>query len=622
MWQPRPAALARLSHFPCTCVRALIVLLLPLGFLPAQETFNTVQRDRLTYPTLLNDVWGYVAPDGTEYALVGTRTGLSIVSLADPDNVVEVAFVAGATSVWRDIKTYGEFAYVVADQGGDGIVAVDLSNLPTGVTSVQYNTNNTPGAALTRAHNIYIDETTGRAYVAGSNRNAGGVVIYDVATTPGVPTFVAFAPAVYAHDAYVQDGVLYSSEISSGTLTLFDVNDPDNISFIGTVATPRNFTHNAWATADGQYVFTTDERGNAPTAAYDISDPNDIELLGEFRPGRSLNTNTIPHNVHVLGDYLVISHYTDGVEIVDASDPCNMVEVAYFDSWTGADGGGNGSWGAYPYLPSGLMLSSDISRGLYVFDVTLTPAARLKGRITDRTTGQVINNVQVTVDVAEFADTGTNALGDYKTGLATAGTYDVTFSHPGYVPVTVPVVWANGQEITLDTNLLQRALPVALSAFTAVADGKTNRLNWTTEAETGSDRFGVERSTDGRYFTEVATVAAAGQSTVRRHYAYTDAEAPAGPAYYRLRQVDADGSFTYSQVRRVERTPVLTVFPNPVTDELRLSAPAPVGTTIVSADGRTRRAVAPGARRVDVRDLGAGAYLLRAGGLTVPFVRR
>ena len=63
------------------------------------------------------DVWGWVDPDdSTEYALVGLTTGVSIVSLADPANATEVAFMPGANSTWRDIKTWGNYAYVTNEK--------------------------------------------------------------------------------------------------------------------------------------------------------------------------------------------------------------------------------------------------------------------------------------------------------------------------------------------------------------------------------------------------------------------------------------------------------------------------------------------------------------------------
>ncbi|MFT6000618.1 MAG: choice-of-anchor B domain-containing protein [Neolewinella sp.] len=435
----------------------------------AQAAFNTTFRDSLTFPSGLNDVWGYVAPDGTEYALVGRNDGLSVVSLADPDDIVEVAFVGGANSTWRDIKTFGTYAYIVADEGTDGILAIDLSNLPTSVSSEFFTSGTIPGANLGRAHNIYIDEPTGLAYVAGANINSGGMVIYDVATTPGTPIFEAFAPSVYAHDVYVANGVMYASEIFVGNLTLYDVSDPMNIQQMGTQATPRTFTHNAWTPATGDYVYTTDERGDASTAAYDISDPLDIQLLDEFRPRRSLGRGTIPHNVHVLNDYLVISHYTDGVEIVDASVPDILVEVAYYDHWYGGDGGFSGSWGAYPFLPSGLVLSSDIDNGLFVIDVNYQRAARLRGIVTDAVTANVLNNATVTITSAEGVTTTTDALGAYKMGLVTAGDYTVTYSLPGYITKTFTINFSNGVEQMMDVALEPKASTTISGGVTSTA---------------------------------------------------------------------------------------------------------------------------------------------------------
>lgn len=600
--------------FLCTCVSA-------------QSAYNTTLRDRLDYTDQLNDVWGYVAPDGTEYALVGLRNSLSIVSLDDPDDIVEVANVPGAFSVWRDIKTYGTHAYVVADRGADGILSIDLSNLPNSVTHQFYNSGNTSGADLTRAHNIFIDEMTGLAYVAGSNVNSGGMVIYDVATSPGVPTFVSFAPSVYAHDVYVQGGVMYSSEINVGKISLYNVNDPNSITQIGIggTPTPANFTHNAWASADGSVVFTTDERGNASTAAYDVSDPMDVQLLSEFRPARSIGTNTIPHNVHVWDDYLIISHYTDGVEIVDATDPSNMVEIAYYDSWSGSDGGGSGSWGAYPFLPSGLVLSSDISNGLYVFDVDYERAARLAGNITDATTGLVLNNVVVTIADPVGTNTGTIGTGNYKTGIANSGMFNVTYSLAGYVPQTISVDFVRGVETIQDVALLSTALPVELSSFTAAPFGKfSTRVTWSTASESGSDHFLIERSLSGNDFESAGQVVAAGESTVASTYNYTDTNLEAGTYFYRLRQVDQDGRFSLSEVRRVvlDGSETLSVYPNPVGNRLWLSSDVSGTIRIYRNDGAMVRETKAIGREIEVLDLPAGQYWLRVGDAVVPFVKR
>ncbi|MCC3156619.1 T9SS type A sorting domain-containing protein [Hymenobacter sp. 15J16-1T3B] len=130
-------------------------------------------------------------------------------------------------------------------------------------------------------------------------------------------------------------------------------------------------------------------------------------------------------------------------------------------------------------------------------------------------------------------------------------------------------------------------LPVELRAFQAKAAAAAVELSWETALEKNSSYFGVERATaaDGS-FVEIGRVQAAGNSTSLRRYATRDAEAgrlPAGTLYYRLRQVDVDGSTTYSAVQAVRWQPqtaaVLSLYPNPATDAatVQLSSGLPTG---------------------------------------------
>jgi len=437
-----------------------------LGLLALTTTLfaqlNTTLRSNLDYDEGVNDVWGYVAPDGTEYAIVGIQNGVSFVSLADPDNAVEVAFVEGVNSNWRDMKTYGEYAYTVADQGDEGIAAFDLRFLPDSVpfTKTQYNI---PGyqQPFIRAHNLFIDTEIGRIYTAGGDRrtngvgvNRGGIIMFDITADPLNPTYVGQGPEVYSHDIFVLNDTMYTSEIYIGEMGIYDVADLDNIIKLGETNTPSTFTHNVWTPTDGQVAFTTDERGNAPVAAYDISDKSDIKELFQFRPLGSVNTGTVPHNVHVIDDYLSISYYTDGLRVADASKPDNIIEVANYDTWLGANGDFNGAWGAYPFLPSGLTLVSDRSTGLYVVEVDYKRAARLEGTITDFDGGMPINGVSVSINATQINGSMTNAQGDYKTGLANGGSYEVTFTAENYLPLTVSVDMVNDVCLRLDTSMV------------------------------------------------------------------------------------------------------------------------------------------------------------------------
>ena len=152
---------------------------------------------------------------------------------------------------------------------------------------------------------------------------------------------------------------------------IYDVTDKQNITQLATQPTPYNFTHNVWVNAENTVAFTTDEKANAPVAAYDITDLNDIRELDQFRPVATLNENVIPHNTHTWNNWLITSYYTDGGIIADASRPENIIEVGNWDSFLGGNGGFNGAWGAYPFLPSGLVLLSDRSRVCWSAGLTM-----------------------------------------------------------------------------------------------------------------------------------------------------------------------------------------------------------------------------------------------------------
>ena len=78
----------------------------------------------------LNEIWGYVDETGIEYALVGAQKGTSIVSLADPQNPLEIFWEPGMESVWRDLKTWGNYAYVTTE-AENGLLIIDMNPLPS-----------------------------------------------------------------------------------------------------------------------------------------------------------------------------------------------------------------------------------------------------------------------------------------------------------------------------------------------------------------------------------------------------------------------------------------------------------------------------------------------------------
>ena len=161
----------------------------------------------------------------------------------------------------------------------------------------------------------------------------------------------------------------------------------------------------------------------------------------------------IPHNTHVDGDFIVTSYYADGVSVVDVSNPSNMVEVGYYDTSEDYSGGGfNGAWGAYPWLPSGNILVTDIETGLYVLEPKYTNASFVEGVVTDSNTGLPISNAQVQI-LGTSNMVNTDLGGYFETGVAVDGTYELLISSSGYADYLQTVVLNSGQIINLDTQL-------------------------------------------------------------------------------------------------------------------------------------------------------------------------
>ena len=128
-------------------------------------------------------------------------------------------------------------------------------------------------------------------------------------------------------------------------------------------------------------------------------------------------------------------------------------------------------------------------------------------------------------------------------------------------------------------------LPVELTSFTASREGEAVALAWSTATETNNAGFDVERSTDGETFTAIGFEPGVGTTEEAQSYRFVDRDAPfATTLFYRLRQVDTDGTFEYSPVVEVEVTPsavaLLPVAPNPVVGVANLRYELPEATAV------------------------------------------
>ena len=425
--------------------------LFSFGAINAQLNMDSISHVdyNVLHATAINDVWGYEDEIGNEYALVGTEKGTSVVDISSPSNPIEIFWEPGMESIWRDLKTYGDYAFVTTE-AQNGLLIIDLSPLPasTSLTTSYY--SGPTGQEWFSAHNLYISND-GYAYIFGANRGNGGVIILDVHTDPMNPIEVGVFDDWYTHDGFVLNDTMYLAHIDEGFFSVVDVTDKSSPVLLGTKTTPSNLAHNIWSTSNGDFAFTTDEVSDGFIGAYDITDPSNIIEVDRIQS--SPGAKVIPHNTHVLGNHLVTSYYSDGVVIHDVTHPYNMIEVGHFDTYPTQTTSYDGCWGAYPFFSSGIVLATDVTEGLFILNPTYVQAAYLEGTVTDANTTNPLGQVDVHISSGNQVEE-TKSNGFYATGIVAGGNYNVTYSKVGYFPQTINVNLTNGIIVNQDVQLI------------------------------------------------------------------------------------------------------------------------------------------------------------------------
>ena len=345
----------------------------------------------------LNDVWGWTDPEtGIEYALVGTMEETVFLELSTPENprfLGKLPKTEGARgNTWRDIKTYRNHAFIVADGAGPhGMQVFDLTQL----RDVQNPPVTFEATALYdqihSSHNIIINEDTGFAYTVGNSSGGetcgGGLHMIDI-RDPLNPTFVGcFADpntgggTGASHDAQC---VLYhgpdtehrGKEICIGSngnaISVADVTDKANPIAISHRGYPTSaYVHQGWLTDDHRYFYQNDEAdelsGNVDrtrTLVWDFSDLDDPILVTEFFGP----TNATDHNLYVDGNFMYETNNASGLRVIDITDRENPVEFGHFDTtpYGTDDAGFNGTWSSYPYFDSGMIVVSSRREGVFI----------------------------------------------------------------------------------------------------------------------------------------------------------------------------------------------------------------------------------------------------------------
>ena len=322
------------------------------SLLIGDESYNTELIAHIPYEEGVNDCWGYTTPDGREFAIVGTNSGTSIVEVV-ADSIIETGFITGGESIWRDMKSWGNYIYSGTENNSGGIQVISMED-PDNPELVY-----TWDGALS-SHNIMI--SNGYLYVIGASDVAYLIILS--LEDPVHPEQVGIWNEEYLHDVCFDGNILYGCGIFSNTMFAIDVTDkhnPQTINYWSGIPS----AHACWPTEDGNFLLTASETGTGHIMIWDVEDIYNVNLVSEWVPeGAEWESS---HNVFVRDNYAYMSYYKFGLQIIDISNPYEPIMAGYYDTYPDDVGGlFNGAWGTYPFQPSCNIYISDRQSGLFV----------------------------------------------------------------------------------------------------------------------------------------------------------------------------------------------------------------------------------------------------------------
>lgn len=347
----------------------LSIIFLSINFsysqLPNQNTYLLKNLD--AHGSSYSACWGYNAPDGREYAILGCNTGTAFIDITDSANIREVDYVSGLTSIWREMKVYSHYAYIVSEATNSRLQIVDLQYLPDSVSLV----NTWSYSGYTKTHSI--SQSGHYIYLNGGNSALnGGVTILDV-IDPVNPVKMGQWTPLYVHDCRILNDTIWAANIYTGQTSIIDATNKNSLQTVRTWQSyPQSTvsTHNCAFSANKKYLYTTNEltSPNGKLNVWDIHDLNSITFVREWMP-TNISTAVV-HNIETYGNIAVIAHYSAGIRILNITDPANPVEFAWYDTSPANNSSNeNGCWGVFMF-PSGKIIGSDMSNGLFVIKAT------------------------------------------------------------------------------------------------------------------------------------------------------------------------------------------------------------------------------------------------------------
>jgi len=352
-------------------MKKILVLILLFVFISISNNSNAQLPNQGTYllknlnahftNTLYSAVWGYKAPNGREYAILGCPSGTAFIDITDSANIREVDFQTGLTSAWREMKTYSHYAYIVSEANNSKLQIVDLQYLPDSVHLVK----TWSYTGYTHTHSI--SQSGNYLYLNGGDATpSGGIAVVNV-IDPENPVKLGQWNTLYVHDCRVVNDTIYAANINEGKVSIINATNKSSLTNIVTFSNLINSgPHNTALSNNKKRLFVTDEIGSAPflLKVWNIENRSSPVYVTSWQPTGI--TTSIVHNIETYGDYGIVAHYTAGIRIINISNPDSPQEVAWYDTYPSSNASGyNGCWGVYMF-PSGKIVASDRQTGLYV----------------------------------------------------------------------------------------------------------------------------------------------------------------------------------------------------------------------------------------------------------------
>ncbi len=603
--------------------KTVIVVLLFLIMSPelnAGEIISNIQKlgfINLTHRSTNNsiaNVTGFTK-NGREYAIVAVSDGgISIVDVTTPSNPVEVSFVPIPTGA--DRLYYAEYysrGYIYATMRPGPLQIINVKDPSNAFEVGQYS------QGFSEAYRPWVDERNNRLYLVDTenNPNSYNLLILDI-SDPENPTEIGGYSSTY-HHIYLRNDTLWGFTFGKG-VSVLDVSDLSNILLIKRFDPGLPQTHSGWLHDNGKYLTVDHEYapGEGPDSlgghlqifnVENISTANPI-LLSEYYTATNHTGEASLHHSYWYYNLIYMSYWTEGVRIIDASDPTNPIEVGVYD-WEDPNINGiyRDAWGIFPYLPSRNLLVTDRKTGLYILDfLNDGPGIRHLHKDTlslnqNTFTGEFtqINGNPIIADscTVYWRRQVTEPWNTTSVQQKNDSTFEFSISLPpgtDKIEYYIEVSDNNGNKTRAPGKapflewystyfISDNPLPVNLILFTAKVRNRNVILHWQTASEINNAGFILKRQIVGKdsNFIQIAHYAhnkqlqGAGNSNTTHNYYYIDKDLQSQIIRYVLLSESYSGkieSFGPIEVNignnRFSETTELQCFPNPFNDILKI----------------------------------------------------